>query len=378
VKTLAFMKSVIVGSIFTTVAYAARIVQLAPVIHDESTRFDPGALANRYSETINNWQTIAMLEHKSEKCEKGLEELGKQLVTEAVERTTAMRAACANWNSVECNRKQKALYEFEEKQNAKCKASGHICHYTMTTSNGKEKIDTCMPKACHQDVLAEHAKKSLFTEIQCGESLNPQPSLLQKMEQDFNPVKPAAPSVTGANARNKVVLKAEGGTGVDVVDSVGILPPVGFFDPLGLSEDRTEEKILRWREIELKHGRQSMLAALGFLIGEQFHPLFPDLNDNIPSALVWQEEAMKPISAAIIFAIAVLEAGGANRAAMGLRPGDYEFDPLGLRPDDPDELDELQTKEIQNGRLAMLGIAGMVAQEMVDKQTILDKAGQLR
>jgi len=376
------MKSVIVGSIFTTVAYAARIVQLAPVTHDESSSIDPGALANKLSETINNWQTTAMLEHKSEKCEKGLEELGHQLVTEAVERTTAMRAACANWNSVECNKKQKALYEFEEKQQARCKGSGHICHYTMTTSHGKEIIDACMPKACHQDVLAEHAKKSLFTEIQCGESLSPQSSLLQKMEQDFNPVKPGAKGMAKQSvrppARDQVVLKAEEGTGVDVVDNVGILPPVGFFDPLGLSEGRTEEKILRWREIELKHGRQSMLAALGFLIGEQFHPLFPDLNDNIPSALVWQEEAVKPISAAVIFAIAVLEAGGANRAAMGLRPGDYEFDPLGLRPDDPDELDELQTKELQNGRLAMLGIAGMVAQEMVDKQTILDKAGQLR
>jgi len=372
------MKSVIVGSIFTTVAYAARIVQLTPVTHDESSSLDPGALANRYSETINNWQTIAMLEHKSQQCEKGLEELASQLVSEAVERTAAMRAACANWNSVECNKKQKALYEFEEKQNAKCKANGHICHYTMITSHGREMIDTCMPKACHQDILAEHAKKSLFTEIQCGESLNIHPSLLQKMEQEFNPVKPAAPSVTGAKARTRVVTQAEGGTGVDVVDNVGILPPVGFFDPLGLSEDRTEEKILRWREIELKHGRQSMLAALGFLIGEQFHPLFPDLSDNVPSALVWQEEALKPISAAIIFAIAVLEAGGANRAAQGQRPGDYEFDPLGLRPDDPDELDELQTKELQNGRLAMLGIAGMVAQEMVDRQTILDKAGQLR
>merc|ERR1719189_1037353 len=142
------------------------------------------------------------------------------------------------------------------------------------------------------------------------------------MEQEFSPVKKAAaPSMAGAKgvakvapSRNQVAMNAEG-TGVSVVDDVGILPPVGFFDPAGLSEGRDEDKILRWREIELKHGRQSMLAALGFLIGEQFHPLFPDLNDNIPSALVWQEEAVKPISAAIIFAIAVLEAGGANRAA---------------------------------------------------------------
>lgn len=45
--------------------------------------------------------------------------------------------------------------------------------------------------------------------------------------------------------------------------------------------------------------------------------------------------------------------------------GDLGFDPLGLKPADPDALKELQTKELNNGRLAMIGIAGMVAQELV-------------
>merc|ERR1712224_800128 len=31
---------------------------------------------------------------------------------------------------------------------------------------------------------------------------------------------------------------------------------------------------LFYREVELKHGRVAMLAALGFLVGEQYHPLF--------------------------------------------------------------------------------------------------------
>merc|ERR1719189_2264712 len=139
----------------------------------KASSFDPVALANRYSETINNWQTVAMLGHKSEACEKGLEEFGTQLVSDAVERATALRAACRNWNSVECNKKQEALYEFEEKQKAKCEVSGHMCHYTMQTSHGEEKIDTCMPKSCHQDILAENARKPMFTEIQCGKSLTP-------------------------------------------------------------------------------------------------------------------------------------------------------------------------------------------------------------
>ena len=32
---------------------------------------------------------------------------------------------------------------------------------------------------------------------------------------------------------------------------------------------------------------------------------------------------------------------------------------------DPKKFKEMQTKEINNGRLAMMGIAGMVAQELV-------------
>lgn len=45
--------------------------------------------------------------------------------------------------------------------------------------------------------------------------------------------------------------------------------------------------------------------------------------------------------------------------------GDFMFDPLRLKPKDSEALVKMQTKEINNGRLAMIGIAGMVAQELV-------------
>ncbi|CAM9977295.1 unnamed protein product [Choristocarpus tenellus] len=32
----------------------------------------------------------------------------------------------------------------------------------------------------------------------------------------------------------------------------------------------------------------------------------------------------------------------------------------------------MQTKELNNGRLAMIGVAGMLVQELVDAQSILD------
>ena len=43
--------------------------------------------------------------------------------------------------------------------------------------------------------------------------------------------------------------------------------------------------------------------------------------------------------------------------------GDLGFDPMGLKPTDPKELAEMQTKVLNNGRLAMIAIAGMVVQE---------------
>lgn len=45
--------------------------------------------------------------------------------------------------------------------------------------------------------------------------------------------------------------------------------------------------------------------------------------------------------------------------------GDLGFDPLGLKPTSLAELKEMQEKEINNGRLAMIAIAGMVGQELV-------------
>ena len=53
-------------------------------------------------------------------------------------------------------------------------------------------------------------------------------------------------------------------------------------------------------------------------------------------------------------------------------PGDIGFDPLGLKPEDPEELDIMITKELQNGRLAMLAAAGFLAQEAVDGKGILE------
>jgi hypothetical protein len=161
----------------------------------------------------------------------------------------------------------------------------------------------------------------------------------------------------------------------------GITGPIGFFDPLGFcsADDVTEGKIKFYREVELKHGRVGMLASLGFIVGENFHPLFGG-NIDVPSYLAFQQTPLQTFWPAVVFLIAIPEIfavftfetpalfGNKGGMVWSLKSeyecGDLGFDPLGLKPTDPAELMEMQNKELNNGRLAMIAAAGMIVQEL--------------
>merc|ERR1719443_1253070 len=162
----------------------------------------------------------------------------------------------------------------------------------------------------------------------------------------------------------------------------GITAPLGFFDPIGLSTTVTGGKLLFYREVELKHGRVAMLAALGILVGEQFHPLFGG-DIDVPAAFAFQQTPLEAFWPAVVAAIAIpeiysvfsfKEPGLKSANQWTIRedhePGNLGFDPLGLKPTDPNELKEMQTKELNNGRLAMIATAGMIAQELATGQKI--------
>ena len=55
---------------------------------------------------------------------------------------------------------------------------------------------------------------------------------------------------------------------------------------------------------------------------------------------------------------------------VGYSPGDLEFDPLGVMPKEPAAFKAMQDKELNNGRLAMIAVAGMTVQELVTNQPI--------
>merc|ERR1719265_2714564 len=63
------------------------------------------------------------------------------------------------------------------------------------------------------------------------------------------------------------------------------------FDPAGFLKGKSELEVNRYREAELTHVRVVMLASLGFLVQEKFHPLFsgdggPAI-DQIPQLPIW-------------------------------------------------------------------------------------------
>ena len=74
----------------------------------------------------------------------------------------------------------------------------------------------------------------------------------------------------------------------DTATLPGISAPFNspYFDPAGFSTTAKPAEIKRWREAELTHGRVSMLAALGFIIGEQLEdfPAFLNVDGNITGA----------------------------------------------------------------------------------------------
>merc|ERR1719343_705281 len=158
-------------------------------------------------------------------------------------------------------------------------------------------------------------------------------------------------------------------------DLAGVTGPMGFFDPLGFSTKVSEGRMLFWREVELKHGRVCMLASLGIFVAEQWHPLFGG-NIDVPAYRAFQETPLQQFWFAVLLAIGIFEAPSIQSfnwygpsTEWTLRtdriPGDFGFDPLGLKPKNPKEFLELQNKEINNGRLAMFAAAGMIAQEYV-------------
>lgn len=147
---------------------------------------------------------------------------------------------------------------------------------------------------------------------------------------------------------------------------VGILPPVGFFDPLGFATGKSDEVMNYYRESELKHGRVAMAACLGWYItAGGVHPAF---NSELSSDPLEAATQLAPVGWIQFF----LGCGVIEYVAEKIkeRPGYNPGDLLGAAywVDNSDEGWVMyQNKEIQNGRLAMLAIMGIITQDVLFK-----------
>lgn len=170
------------------------------------------------------------------------------------------------------------------------------------------------------------------------------------------------------------------------------LPFPNMFDPAGLAGSTDVRQLRRWREAEVTHGRVAMLATLGFLVQEAVEKSgarpFPYVEG--PAIIHFQQVESKGTIfwAPLVFCIALAEAYRVGRGwqsptenLFSLRddyePGNLGFDPLGFLPTDPKERADMQTKELNNGRLAMIAIAGFVVQELKEQSKVLDQIKDL-
>lgn len=166
----------------------------------------------------------------------------------------------------------------------------------------------------------------------------------------------------------------------------GSIPPISNFDPLDFASRATPDELKRYREAEVTHGRVAMLAAVGIPFAERIHPLF---GGDIGGPAIQHLTDVRRV-APEFFELLIITIGFAEltRALIGWNPpnefegkrflkpsyypGAVGFDPFGLKPTSQQAFDDMQTKELQNGRLAMIATVGMITQEIMTGQPLFE------
>merc|ERR1712048_308533 len=151
-------------------------------------------------------------------------------------------------------------------------------------------------------------------------------------------------------------------------NELGVQEPVGFWDPVGFTADGNVENFARRRQTEIKHGRVSMLATMGYIT--------PELTGKLPGYLspsMGLEFADIPNGLGAISKVPlagwgqILAYGAFCELSQDQSPGtpgakgDFGFKVL--TSSDPEEKTKKLAAEIANGRLAMMAIIGMFFQD---------------
>ncbi|CAK0825905.1 unnamed protein product, partial [Prorocentrum cordatum] len=149
---------------------------------------------------------------------------------------------------------------------------------------------------------------------------------------------------------------------------LGVQDPVGFWDPAGFTADGSTENFARRRQTELKHGRVSMLATMGYITPEITGKLPGYLSPSagikfadVPNGLGAISKVPAAGWAQIVAYGAFCELSQDQSAGTAAAAGDFGFKVL--TSSDPAEKQKKLAAEIANGRLAMMAIIGMFFQD---------------
>jgi len=158
----------------------------------------------------------------------------------------------------------------------------------------------------------------------------------------------------------------------------------GIWDPLGLAEGGSDETIAWYRHAEIKHGRVAMAAFVGWWAvgsglrfpGELAHGLefssIPSTGleawDAIPG---WGKAQMLLFAGLIELHDEIFHSRRGTHYMKGGTPGKNMvpglFDPFGLSTGRSEDAKKKgRSSEIKNGRLAMVGVAGLWAAATLD------------
>jgi len=168
----------------------------------------------------------------------------------------------------------------------------------------------------------------------------------------------------------------------DPANEAGVQDPVGFWDPLGFSDDKDEATFKRRRAVEIKHGRVCMYATIGYMVPEYFKfpgYLSPSENlkfEDVPNGLGALSKVPLAGWLQILFFAGAIETSGffsGSSVPIGFmkdstqdgEPGDYGvgFPNFIGRVEDPEAKKSKLAAELANGRLAMVAIIGMFFQD---------------
>jgi hypothetical protein len=153
----------------------------------------------------------------------------------------------------------------------------------------------------------------------------------------------------------------------------GSTKPLGYFDPLGFAKNKPQHELVKLREAELKHCRWGMISAVAFPATELVtHEQAIHTLDHVDMVAL---SAFTTLAAASEFKSMLLgwENPFTNSSNFFMMKSDYQPGDLGLNLKKnflgKDEL-FMSNAELNNGRLAMIGSLGMIAQELVSNKPI--------